>query len=338
MSGMPTGSEFIKYCTCEPCSYGLKGQCEVSRELYEHTQVVAAILANGSQRMIAIGYAVRRDRYHVTCHASLLCYWSPVIKNAMERESNPVSAFWIAFGENGRRAIMIWKQIIQWCYVGRLMDPSDSSDATIGHNSDIEALWHAALTLEMHELANYCLRLIVIKYTWGLSVRSDTRVEFNPRDCPFDAAGLYEVFLQNQRGRFHRKLLLFMEDLLTARGPLTPGAMEHVSPAAMQKWTDLMYRHPRFSQWINRFGGLEHNNQNAILPTHFNQWAKYRVPVTPKVPANVQDWVDENKEALRKEGHSVTLMARWRREGEGENASDHWQFHRVHPRTPIGQE
>ncbi|KAI1659696.1 hypothetical protein F4813DRAFT_401304 [Daldinia decipiens] len=338
MSGLPTGSEFIKYCTCEACSYGLKGQCEVSRELFEHTQVVATILANGSQRMIAIGYGVRRERHHVTCHASLLCYWSPVIKKAIERSRKPVSAFWISFGENGRRAIMIWKQIIQWCYVGRLMDPSDVSDATIGHNSDIEALWNAAITLEMHELANYCLRLIVIKYTWGLGVRSDTRFEFNPRDCPFDAAGLYEVFIQNQRGYLYRKLLGFMEDLLTVRGPLTPGAMEHVSPAAMQKWTDLMHRHPRFCEWINNLGGLEHNNQNAVLPTHFNQWAKYRVPVMSKVPANVQDWVDENKELLEKEGESVTLMAMWQRHGDGETASDRWEFYRVRPRRPIGQE
>ncbi|KAK6953967.1 hypothetical protein Daesc_003929 [Daldinia eschscholtzii] len=339
MSGLPTGSELINYCTCEACSYGLKRQCEINTQLFEHQQVVATILANGSPRMISIGFAVRRERHHVTCHASLLCYWSPVIKRAIERARNPVSAIWLSFGETGRRAIIIWKQIIQWCYIGRLMDPSDLSDATIGHNSDIEALWNAAVTLDMHELANYCLRLIVIKYTWGLGARSDTKFEFNPRDCPFDASGLYEIFTKNQRGFMFRKLLHFAEDLVSARGPLTQGAIGHVSPAALQMWTDLMNRDEAFRQWIDKLGGLEHDKENAVLPTHYNQWAKYEVPVIRKHPANVQDWVDENTELLEQVGEPVTLLGMWQLRGEGEEgASDYWKFLVVRVRSVIGQE
>ncbi|KAI1806670.1 hypothetical protein F4811DRAFT_119840 [Daldinia bambusicola] len=356
MSGMPTSSELIKYCTCEPCSYGLKRQCEMNRVLFEHQQIVGTILANGSQKIITIGFAVHRQRHQVTCHASLLCYWSPVIKRAIERARSPVNAIWLSFGETGRRAIMLWKQIIQWCYVGRLMDPSDLSDATIGYNSDIEALWNAAITLDMHELANYCLRLIVIKYTWGLAVRSDTRFEFHPRDCPFDAAGLYEIFGNNQRGFKLRTLLRFAEDLLRARGPLTPGAVGHVSPAALQKWTDLMNRDEAFRQWIEGLGGLEHENENAnnnnnnsnnnqqqqqratILPTHFNQWGKYEVPVLRKHPANIQDWIDKNKELLHKAGTPKTLLGIWQVEGRAESATDYWEFLAVRLAAPMVQE
>ncbi|KAI1372634.1 hypothetical protein F4677DRAFT_462796 [Hypoxylon crocopeplum] len=279
--------------------------------------------------VINIGYKVDHDNYMVACHTGLLCYWSGAIRRAVYRQRRPVTNIWINFREATGRDVYIWPQVIQWCYTGKLLDMTTCSDAIIGSYDDIEMLWNAVISLEMYELANYIMRLVFVKYTWGLSARTDATVKCNPRDCPFEASGAFHVFEYNRRGYGSTRLFLFIEDLIKARAPLARETRRQASQATIDSWLSFTRRDEGFREWIEGLGGLDHDNDAAVLPTHFNQWRYYMVPTLSRLSPTLQHWAVRHNENIGREGEELALAADWDRRGECVHAAYQWVFEEV---------
>lgn len=279
--------------------------------------------------MLQIGYGVDAQPNYVTVHASLLCYWSATIRRTVYQQDKPIVTLWIDFYENRDRSIVIWRNIVQWCYTGTLQDGWNHSDATMGRKDEIEVLWNAAVSLEMYELANHCMRLVFLKYTWGVAARADPAAKCGPRDCPVEATGPYQVFRNNSKGVNLHRLLWFMEDFLFARGPLTEKASQKASRETVQSWEHLMKYDESFRDWINNFGGKAHDRQLAVLPTHFNQWRRYLFPASLMYPPDLSVWVTEHNYRVQKQGEAIELVGRWY-DGEGIAGVGEWLFHQPH--------
>ncbi|KAI0378010.1 hypothetical protein F5Y04DRAFT_291471 [Hypomontagnella monticulosa] len=326
MSENAPTSLLMQYCTCEACLHDSRDLCELIANRAEHLQVVSTLLTYDPADMIFVGYDISQQDACISIHANILCYWSPTIRNAVYQSPEPVSFFWIDFSETRGRSMSVWKHIVQWCYTGRLLDEVTLSDATIGSGDDIESLWSAAASLEMYELCNYCLRLIIIKYTWGIGAVADPGARFLPRDCPYDAYGAYFVFKSRRRGAKFQRLVRFFQDLLMARGPTHPAARALANDHATWTWATYANRDEEFGAWITDLGGVDHDYRNGILPTHFNQWHKYQFQILPRVPSNAQQWAVAHSERVAQGAAMVSLQGEWRRLGEGLFASDEWLF------------
>ncbi|KAI1456586.1 hypothetical protein F4805DRAFT_475725 [Annulohypoxylon moriforme] len=330
MSGLPDQSALSDYCVCEDCLYGCQETCVFNRMHHQHAQTVAAILTTGSQEMLEINFTVNQTKQRVTCHSSLICYWSGTIKTAVYSQPSRVRSVWIDFEYKDDQVMNLWKQVIQWCYTGRLFDPQTMSDAAIGKDDDLEILWTAAISLDMGELANYCMHLIIIKYSCGFSARADWVQKLHPRDCPYDAWGPHHVYINcYQMGTKYRKLLDFVEEHIGTGGPLAPRKVERASQATIQSWRTLLERDEDFSNWIEYLGGLEREGAEVTLPTHFNQWGNYMVHVLPRIPQSVIEWSKAHDEVVRREGHQVDLCGIYENAGTIEDPDYQWTFYSV---------
>ncbi|KAI2472395.1 hypothetical protein F4781DRAFT_445353 [Annulohypoxylon bovei var. microspora] len=330
MSGLPSYSVLSNFCTCENCLYGYKESCKLTRMHHRHSQTVGVILASGSHRMLEIGFTANNERHYVTCHSSLICYWSATIRNAIYPRPNPIHRIWIDFEQNGEQTIVLWKQIVQWCYTGKLFDPNNIGDASIGYDDDIEMLWTAAISLEMNELANYCMHLIIMKYSWGFSARANPTQKIHPRDCPFDARGPYHAFIKcHKLGIKHRKLLEFMEGLISAGGPMATRKRKRANNGTIQSWLNLLDADEDFRDWVDLLGGVENERSDAVLPTHFNQWHRYMVPLLPRFPENIHEWSALHDAMTKSEGHLVELHGVYGNGGDLRNPDYGWAFYVV---------
>ncbi|KAI1204240.1 uncharacterized protein F4807DRAFT_472391 [Annulohypoxylon truncatum] len=326
MSGLPNYSALSSYCTCEQCLYG----CQESCVRVDSRDLTWQSLANSRHKMLEIGFTINQQKHYVTCHSSLLCYWSATIKNAVYSQANPVHRIWIESEQKDEKAIAVWSQIVQWCYTGRLFDPSNVSDASIGSTDDIEVLWTVAISLEMNELANYCMRLIIMKYSWGFSTRANSAKKIHPRDCPFDAWGPYHAFVNCYKlGNKNRQLLEFMEELISAGGPLAPRKRERANPATIQSWHTVLEEDEDFHDWINLLGGVEHEAAEAILPTHFNQWDTYMVPLQPRIPENIRNWSEAHDAKTQRVGQLIDLRGTYQNQGNPQDPDYQWMFQAV---------
>ncbi|KAI2640780.1 hypothetical protein GGS26DRAFT_599745 [Hypomontagnella submonticulosa] len=328
MAGQLAGSQLVAFCQCEACSHGFKDYCAIKYGYAAHMQIVPTLLVNGLQGKLHLGYKVDQPEDVITCHSVLLCFWSPTIRKAVYDSDQPVTHIWIDFFQMGARSVFLWKQIVQWCYTGRLLDEFTLSEVTIGRRDDIEALWNAATSLEMYELANYCMRHIIVKYTWGLACLSNPALGL-PRHCPYNVYGPYLVFVHNQRGHRFQRLFQFMVDLITARGPLQKQARDRATPGTIWSWATYSTGDMGFAEWIDSLGGITHEYRDGFLPTPYNQWYKYWFPIPPRTPVDVRLWAEIHANTVRLEGPPVALLGTWRQVGLGPLAMDEWEFHRV---------
>ncbi|KAI0889625.1 uncharacterized protein GGS22DRAFT_194035 [Annulohypoxylon maeteangense] len=280
--------------------------------------------------MLEIGYTAYQQKHYVTCHSSLLCYWSATIRDAVYAQANPVRCIWIEFEHKDEQITALWKQVVQWCYTGRLFDPTSGSDASIGTADDIELIWNVAVSLEMNELANYCMHLIIVKYSWGITSRDTLNKKIHPRDSPYDAWGPYHVFINCYKlGVRHRKLLEFMEEFIGACGPLAPRKRARASPATQQSWQTTCGDNEDFRDWIEQLGGLEHERVEAVLPTHSNQWDTYMIPAHPRVPDNIHQWSEAHDANTQWDSNPVDLMGAYGNAGDAQGPDFQWTFYTV---------
>ncbi|KAI8958954.1 hypothetical protein F5Y11DRAFT_362227 [Daldinia sp. FL1419] len=330
MSDAPHQSQLKEYCTCEFCSYKQKWRCDAQRDIDAHSRAIGLILEHGSHTTIKVAFKVAGLTRYVSCHASLLCYWSPVILRTLESIENPVDAIWIDLEETGERAIIIWNKIVQWCYTGRLADPPHISDPVFGNDGNIEALWNAAVSLEMYELANFCFRLIVIKYTWGFGLwdnedSRDVHSRLDHRNCPWDPVGVHDVFKNNKRGRSFGRLFNFIEDMIYCKGPLGD-TLKVMDRSTRDKWDHLLQSDRDFYEWIKHGCPIDLNLNEAILPIHYNQWDRYIIKPVLKI-SDTKAWARSNVRIVERQGRPLILKGAWKESSSLTRVGDIWQFY-----------
>jgi hypothetical protein len=149
------------------------------------------------------------EKIAATCHSAILCRYSQVLKRLFEHytlEGQTISCIEFSAGvapnmwgflksEEGSLKSGIG-MLTQWCYTGRFGPVGYDYEFTSDH--DLESMWNFAVDLEMPLLANYCMRLIVAKYSYGCWATEDYRPVLLLSDAPYHVLGPIYVFSPQQ--------------------------------------------------------------------------------------------------------------------------------------------
>ncbi|KAI1383579.1 uncharacterized protein F4822DRAFT_434690 [Hypoxylon trugodes] len=318
MSSLPGHDALKALCSCEACSQGLKDQCKLNQLASDHERVVVFLLEHSAWDVLEVG----SYGYFVPCHKIVLCYWSSVIRDALYNTTQPVQRLSIEF-EPSTHSRILWGMVVMWCYSGMIIQPAIMNPAAVGHQSTLESAWNAAVMLHMPELANHCMRLVFVKYTYAPSVwgGDTTRAEPDPWSCPVDVNGPRQLLKFNRNSMNHQKLFHFVEDFFLIRGPLNPRARAQASQETIESWEQALKDDAAFGQWIEFLGGLEHEIHGPILPTHFRQWHKYFLRVPRR---DILDWARQYDAVMSSlQGEKLELKGHWRLLNTGD---DTWTF------------
>ncbi|CAJ2501370.1 Uu.00g042230.m01.CDS01 [Anthostomella pinea] len=74
--------KFNEYCTCKSCLGIIGGACEWMKEIENHADEVTIMLARCTHQIITIRYPSHQTEASISCHASLLYFYSGVFKRA----------------------------------------------------------------------------------------------------------------------------------------------------------------------------------------------------------------------------------------------------------------
>ncbi|KAH9996113.1 hypothetical protein F4779DRAFT_623108 [Xylariaceae sp. FL0662B] len=297
-----------QYCLCEACSTGV-GVCELIVEIDCHLEEVTELLSNSTCHTITITDHEELDV--ACCHAVLLCYYSEVFKRSVH--SKAITQ--VCFEVDNFYVDWKWKTAVQWCYTGRFDEPFDPYTLDFWRSPEamLEEMWDFAVELEMFELANYCMRLIFQKYSWGFSAGADwwTAVSDHTK-CPYEAEGPLYVFHHNREdtsvSKLPSKLFEFIGDLIRTQKPMAAEIKELAGyPEYYEIGWSSVAEDDDMGPWVKSLGGLTDWDARATPPTDRTQWHKYFIPTDSE--SNKKEWRKSHRlEPF--DGKEVLLIAR----------------------------
>ncbi|CAJ2501367.1 Uu.00g042200.m01.CDS01 [Anthostomella pinea] len=218
--------ESNKYCVCTSCINNDGGQCATLVELEKHLKTVGILTANDAQlTQILLPGPPTHDL--TPCHTTLLAFFSGVMDRELrDNMSKGRSMSRIQFF-NQKICADDMASLLTWCRTGRIHIDYDDSDFQ-DDRCRFERLWNLAAMLEMPEFANFCMRLILAKYSWNVLGASETpALDF--QSAPYGPTGPLFVITNQLDVVRHSRLSAFIERLLTSRDPLQEDLVHAVS-------------------------------------------------------------------------------------------------------------
>ncbi|CAJ2501368.1 Uu.00g042210.m01.CDS01 [Anthostomella pinea] len=275
---MPLITKFS--CTCKSC-YDRGSRCSGLQALDYHSDVVGLILS-GDQSMIRVCAGVGVQRVDKTCHSTLLMFHSDVIQREIRCQAElGCRTAVIEFLSLTEKQVRFLDAAITWCYTGKTNIQFEEAD-------DHEDMWNFAVDLEMPGLANYCMKLIIQKYSWA-DIKGERLIREN--HARYGPEGFRKVCYENRGIPRRNKLLCFVEDLICTRGPLMESAIQgpdrrSYDQSYINLWQNARSEDEVFGNWLNRLGGLCREADAQQWPTHPTQWTKYMMTTPIYAPQN----------------------------------------------------
>ncbi|KAI1078253.1 hypothetical protein F5B20DRAFT_234001 [Whalleya microplaca] len=279
-----------KYCVCAACIYN-EGLCETLVELEKHLNIVATLTINDHRiTTVEFFYPHSPACANATCPTVLLAYFSAYFNRELERlllQGKFLSH--IVFTDESAHGDDL-KALVTWCRFGQIKLEGTPHFST---GCRIERLWYLAAKLEMPEFANFCMRLVMAKYSWNF-YGNPTTPTLDLEHAPYELLGPLYVVRQRKslwdlRDPKRSSLTLpsgsllfqFMDSLTYRRSALRPEVVAHVKDAHM--YTQKCRRafiNTTIQKWLfdpSLFFLLKIDWE--YLPTNPKYWPLFQLPI-----------------------------------------------------------